>query len=106
MAAGVAREAIWLDPGIGFGKTAQHSLTLLAHLGQLVGLGFKTVLGVSRKRFIRAVDETAEAASDRLGAALAGAVIGAEAGVAAVRAHDVRETVQALKLWEAVRAAG
>jgi len=103
IAAGVAREAIWLDPGIGFGKTAEHSLNLLANLDRIVALGFRTVLCVSRKRFIRAVDPTAEAAADRLGGSIAGALIGAQAGVSAVRAHDVRETVQALKLWTAAR---
>jgi dihydropteroate synthase len=103
LAAGVAREAIWLDPGIGFGKMLEHSLALLGHLDRIVALGFNTVLGVSRKSFIRALDPTAEAASDRLGGSLAGALIGAEAGVTAIRAHDVRETAQALKLWAAAR---
>jgi dihydropteroate synthase len=103
MAAGVRREAIWLDPGVGFGKTTAHSLTLLAHLKQLTGRGFKTLLGVSRKRFIMAVDPSAAKAADRLGGSLACAVMGAEAGVDAVRVHDVRETMQALKVWAAVR---
>jgi dihydropteroate synthase len=103
--AGVARERIWLDPGIGFGKTAAHSLELLAHLDRIVALGFKTVLGVSRKRFIQAVDPSAAQASDRLGGSIAGALVGAEAGVHAVRVHAVRETVQALALWAAVKRA-
>jgi dihydropteroate synthase len=104
MAAGVRREAIWVDPGIGFGKTLEHNLQLLAHLDQLKALGFKTVLGVSRKRFLRAIDPTAEAATDRLGGSLAGAIVGAEAGVDLVRVHDVRETVQALNTWALVQA--
>ena len=103
MAAGVKREAIWLDPGVGFGKSTAHSLALMAHLDRLTGLGFKTLLGVSRKRFIQAVDPTAVQAVDRLGGSLACAVIGAEADVDAVRVHDVRETVQALKVWAAVK---
>jgi dihydropteroate synthase len=103
--AGVAPEAIWLDPGIGFGKTVEHNLALLSHLGQLTGLGFKTVLGVSRKRFIRAIDARADAPLDRLGGSIAGAIVGAQAGVDAIRAHDVRETDQALKVWAAVKAA-
>jgi dihydropteroate synthase len=102
LAAGVAGDAIWLDPGIGFGKTPAHSLALMANLGRVTALGFKTLLGVSRKRFIHAVDPSAEKAVDRLGGSLACAVIGAEAGVAAVRVHDVRQTVQALKVWAAV----
>jgi dihydropteroate synthase len=104
MAAGVRREAIWVDPGIGFGKTLAHNLELLANLDKIRALGFKTVLGVSRKRFLKAIDPTAEAAEDRLGGSLAGALIGAEAGVDAIRVHDVRETVQALKSWALVRA--
>ncbi|MDB5461470.1 MAG: dihydropteroate synthase [Caulobacteraceae bacterium] len=105
MAAGVEREAIWVDPGIGFGKTLAHNLELLANLDRLKALDFRTVLGVSRKRFLRAIDPAAVEAGDRLGGSLAGALIGAEAGVDAVRAHDVRETVQALKVWAAVSAA-
>ena len=103
MASGVKSDAIWLDPGVGFGKTTAHSLALMAHLDRLTGLGFKTLLGVSRKRFIQAVDPSAEKAVDRLGGSIACALIGAEAGVDAVRVHDVRETVQALKVWAAVQ---
>ena len=105
MAAGVRREAIWVDPGIGFGKTLHHNLALLAHLDRLKALGFRTVLGVSRKRFLRAIDPTAEDASDRLGGSLAGALAGAQAGIDAIRVHDVRETVQALKTWAAIASA-
>lgn len=102
MAAGVARERIWLDPGVGFGKRPEHNLELLRGLDQLVALGFPVLLGVSRKRFIRSIDETAVEATDRLGGSLAAALWGAKAGVAAVRVHDVRETAQALKVWEAI----
>jgi dihydropteroate synthase len=105
MAAGVRREAIWLDPGIGFGKTLEHNLALLAHLDALKGLGFRTVLGVSRKRFLHAIDPAGQAVADRLGGSIAGALIGARAGVDAVRVHDVRETAQAFKVWAAVEAA-
>jgi dihydropteroate synthase len=105
MAAGVAREAIWLDPGIGFGKTPQHNLALLADLDRLTALGFRTLLGASRKRFIRSIDASATQTSDRLGGSIAVALKAAEAGVDAVRAHDVRETVQALKVWAAMQAA-
>lgn len=104
MAAGVKRNAIWLDPGIGFGKTLEHNLQILANLDQIKALGFKTVLGVSRKRFLRAADPSALEATDRLGGSLAGALIGADAGMDAIRVHDVRETVQALKTWALVRA--
>lgn len=101
MAAGVAREKIWLDPGIGFGKRLEHNLALLANLDRLVGLGFPVLLGVSRKRFIAALDPGASAA-DRLPGSLAAALAGVKAGVAAVRVHDVAETIQALKVWEAI----
>jgi dihydropteroate synthase len=104
MAAGVRREAIWVDPGIGFGKTLAHNLELLANLDKVRALGFKTVLGVSRKRFLKAIDKTAVEAEDRLGGSLAGALIGAEAGMDAIRVHDVRETVQALTTWSLVNA--
>ena len=103
MTAWVRREAIWLDPGIGFGKTLEHNLALLGDLPALGALGFRTLLGVSRKSFIRAIDPTAVEAVDRLGGSIACALIGAEAGVSAVRVHDVRETAQALKVWAAVR---
>jgi dihydropteroate synthase len=106
MAAGVARERIWLDPGIGFGKTTEHSLALLAHLEPIVALGFPVVLGVSRKRFIGSVDPAAASADDRLGGSLAAALAGARAGVAVLRAHDVRETRQALAVQAAIEAAG
>jgi len=102
LAAGVARDRIWLDPGIGFGKTAAHNLSLLAGLEQIVALGFPVLLGASRKGFIRAVDPTAADPADRLGASLAAALAGARAGVAAVRVHDVRETVQALAMAAAI----
>lgn len=105
MAAGVAREKIWLDPGIGFGKTLAHNLSLLAALPRLVALGYPVLLGASRKRFIAAIDPLGAAAEARLGGSLAAHLVGAAAGVAAVRAHDVRETAQALAVWEAVRAA-
>jgi len=102
MAAGVARDRIWLDPGIGFGKTLEHNLALLAALPRFVALGFPVLLGASRKRFIAALDPAAEGAGDRLGGSLAAALHGARSGVAAVRVHDVRETVQALKVQAAI----
>lgn len=102
MAAGVAREKIWLDPGIGFAKTTAHNLTLTARLDALVDLGFPVLYAASRKRLIQDVDETAVAATDRLGGSLALAMEGARRGARMVRVHDVRETVQALKVQAAV----
>jgi dihydropteroate synthase len=106
MAAGVARNKIWLDPGIGFGKGPGHNLDLLRRLDRLVGTGFPVLLGVSRKRFIRSVDRTAVETGDRLGGSLAAALWGASQGVKALRVHDVRETVQALKVWDAIQEDG
>jgi dihydropteroate synthase len=106
MAAGVAREAIWLDPGLGFGKSVAHNLSLLAELNRIVGLGFPVLLGASRKRFIGSLDSLAADAADRLGGSLACALAGARAGVAMVRVHDVRETVQALAVQAAIEEAG
>jgi dihydropteroate synthase len=105
MGAGVARARILIDPGIGFGKTTAHNLQLLANLDHLVALGFPVLLGVSRKGFIHAVDGAAPEASDRLGGSLAAALVGAQGGCAVLRVHDVRETVQALKVEAAIAAA-
>ncbi len=102
--AGVRRAAIWLDPGIGFGKRPEHNLALLAHLDRMVALGFPVLLGASRKRTVQAIDPTAVDPLDRLGGSLAIALHGARAGVAMVRVHDVRETVQALKVQAAIMA--
>lgn len=99
--AGVARERIALDPGIGFGKTLEHNLILIAGLERIAALGYPVVVGVSRKRFIGAltgVDEPAE----RLAGSLAGAVCAAERGASVLRVHDVAPTVQALAVASAV----
>ncbi len=104
--AGVQREKLWLDPGLGFGKTAAHNLALVAGLDRLTALGFPVLVGASRKRTIQAVDPSAVEASDRLGGSLALAMEAAARGARAVRVHDVRETVQALALQAAVRACG
>ena len=103
LAAGVARDRIRVDPGIGFGKTLAHNLALLRDLPAIAALGFPLVLGVSRKRSIAAIDPTAADAQDRLGGSLALALWCADGGAAVVRVHDVRETVQALKVRAALR---
>lgn len=106
MAAGVAREKIWLDPGVGFGKRPEHNLALIARLDAVAALGYPVLLGVSRKRFIAALDPSGGAALDgRLAGSLAAALAGVERGAGVLRVHDVAETVQALKIWEAVAAA-
>lgn len=105
MAAGVARERIWLDPGIGFGKTAAHNLALTAQLDRLAATGFPVLYGASRKRVIQSVDPTATDPADRLGGSLALALAAARAGASILRVHDVRETVQALAVQAAVAGA-
>lgn len=102
IAAGVARNKIWIDPGIGFGKRLEHNLALLAHLDRFVALGFPVLLGVSRKSFIAAVHPPSKLAQDRVAGSLACAIAGAQAGVEAVRVHDVAETVQALAVHQAI----
>ena len=101
LAAGVPRENILVDPGIGFGKTLEHNLTLLRRLDVIAGLGFPLLLGVSRKRFIGALDVAAEP-DGRLGGSLAAALLGSEKGAAILRVHDVRETVQAVRVHQAI----
>ena len=102
MAAGVVRERIWLDPGIGFGKTLAHNLALTADLDRLVELGFPVLFGASRKRMILGIDPTATDPGDRIGGSVALALAAAGRGVRMIRVHDVRETVQALRLLAAL----
>lgn len=102
MAAGVARERIWLDPGVGFGKTPAHNMALTARLDVLAALGFPVLYAASRKRTIQAIDPSAVEATDRLGGSIALALEGARRGARMIRVHDVRETVQALKAQAAV----
>jgi dihydropteroate synthase len=102
LAAGIERRRIWLDPGLGFGKTVAHNLALLRGLDRIVSLGFPVVVGASRKGMIRALDPTAARTGDRLGGSLAIALAAVRAGAAMIRVHDVRETVQALTVEAAI----
>ncbi len=99
---GVSADQVVLDVGIGFGKTLEHNLQLLAALGGFTNLGRPLLLGVSRKSFIAKLD--GKAGSERLSGALACTVLAAEAGVGLFRAHDVAATVKALRMTEAVMA--
>jgi dihydropteroate synthase len=101
-AAGVARDQVILDVGIGFGKTLDHNLQLLAGLRSFTNLERPLLLGVSRKSFISKLLGTQ--AGERLPAVLACTALAAGAGVQMFRAHDVAETVQALRMTEAIRA--
>jgi dihydropteroate synthase len=104
--AGLGRELLLVDPGIGFGKTLAHNLTLLRELRRFAALGLPVLVGASRKSFIGRVDPSASAAQDRLGGSLAAALWAGQAGAAVLRVHDVRETAQALALWTAIGEAG
>jgi dihydropteroate synthase len=99
-AAGIAGERVWLDPGIGFGKTANHNMELLRRLGELRELGRPLVVGTSRKSFIGLVDGSG--AGERLGGTIASSVIAAAEGADVLRVHDVAEMRQALAVAAAI----
>jgi dihydropteroate synthase len=100
-AAGIARERILIDPGIGFGKTKEHNLQLLAHLNRFVATGYAVLLGASRKRFMGSI--CAETEPRKLvGATCATTVLGVMAGVRVFRVHDVCENRQAVDVSWAV----
>ncbi len=97
---GVDSRRIMIDPGIGFGKTVDHNIEIIARLAEFGSLGKPIVIGVSRKSFIGALSGTGNT-SERLGGSLAAAAIAAMNSANIVRAHDVSETVQALRIaWE------
>jgi dihydropteroate synthase len=100
LAAGIARERIVLDPGFGFGKTLAHNLQLLRALPELAAAGYPVMAGLSRKSSLGQI--TGRAAAERLPASLAAALAAVARGAAIVRVHDVRETVDALKVWRAI----
>jgi dihydropteroate synthase len=101
-AAGVAEERIWLDPGIGFGKTLEHNLELLRRLGELRELGRPLVIGASRKSFIGKIDGSP--VGDRLGGSIASAVMAMAEGADVLRVHDVAEAAQAIEVAGAILA--
>ncbi|HEY5635388.1 MAG TPA: dihydropteroate synthase [Burkholderiales bacterium] len=103
-AAGIARERLVADPGFGFGKTAAHNLVLLRRLSELSVLGVPLAAGWSRKSTLGVL--TGREAGDRLAASLAAALLAAQAGATILRVHDVKETVDVLRVWQAVQEAG
>jgi dihydropteroate synthase len=102
LAAGVAREKIWLDPGFGFGKTPAHNLDLLRALPRIAALGFPVVVGASRKSWIAKLAKDGSPADQRLGGSIALALAAARAGARVLRVHDVAETKQALAVAAAI----
>jgi dihydropteroate synthase len=100
VSAGVDEQRIWLDPGIGFGKTVDHNLELLARIGELRDLGQPLVVGTSRKSFIGKLDGSE--ASERLGGTIASSVLAAVEGADVLRVHDVSEVRQAMTVATAI----
>jgi dihydropteroate synthase len=100
--AGIVRERIVLDPGVGFGKTLDQSATVIARLGELREFGLPILMGLSRKRFISSISPSEP--HQRIGGSIAGNLLAVQAGANIVRVHDVAETVQALQVMAAITA--
>ncbi|OGB30743.1 MAG: dihydropteroate synthase [Burkholderiales bacterium RIFCSPLOWO2_12_FULL_61_40] len=109
---GVEKARICIDPGIGFGKTVAQNFALLARQQELLSLGYPVLAGWSRKSSLAAVTQTSLASvatldvHDRMAPSVAAALLAVQHGASVVRVHDVKETVQALKVWAAMQAAG
>jgi dihydropteroate synthase len=102
IAKGIDTERISIDPGFGFGKSLEHNLDMLTNFAEFSSLGFPVLAGISRKSMLGKI--TGKDTDDRLAASVAAAVMAADRGAMIVRVHDVTETVDALKLWEAINA--
>ena len=102
VAHGIREDRIWLDPGIGFGKTIDHNLELLARLGEIVALGRPVVVGTSRKSFLGAI--TGREAGERVAGTIATNVLALAAGARVFRVHDVAEAHDALTVAAATLA--
>ncbi len=100
LAAGVAHERLVVDPGFGFGKTLEHNLQLLRSLERLAVDGLPLLAGMSRKSMLAAI--TGRPVGERLAASIAVALLAAQRGAAIIRVHDVRETCDALRVWQAL----
>jgi dihydropteroate synthase len=98
--AGIARDRLVLDPGIGFGKTPEQSIACIARLSEFKRFGLPILVGASRKRFINAV--TPAPPDERIGGSISAHLMAVESGAAIVRVHDVAETVQALRVKAAI----
>jgi dihydropteroate synthase len=99
-AAGIAHERIAIDPGFGFGKTLAHNLALLRSIATFAATGYPVLVGVSRKSSLGEI--TGRDVGERVPASLAAALAAVSRGASIVRVHDVRETVDALKVWNTV----
>ena len=101
ISSGIANERIAIDPGFGFGKSLEHNLNMLTNFAEFSSLGFPVLAGISRKSMIGKI--TGKDTNDRVAASIAAAIMAADRGATIVRVHDVAETVDALKLWEAIQ---
>ena len=99
-AKGVEKNRIAIDPGFGFGKSLEHNLSMLKHFDQFSQLGYSVLVGISRKSMLGKL--TGKDTHERLAPSVAAAIMAADRGARIVRVHDVLETVDALKLWEAI----
>ena len=102
--AGISRERIFLDPGIGFGKTTEHNLQLLKRLDVLVDLGYRVLVGASRKRFIGQITGK-DNPEDRIFGTAATTAIAVTKGASIIRVHDVAQTVDVVKVANAIHRA-
>lgn len=100
-AAGIARSRIALDPGFGFGKALEHNVALFRAIPALAALGYPLLVGVSRKRMIG--DISGRAVGERTAGSVAAALLAAQNGASIVRVHDVKETVDAIRIWQTLR---
>ena len=103
-AAGVARDRIVIDPGFGFGKTIEHNVALFRAIPALASMGYPVLAGLSRKRTIGEI--TGRAVDERMAGSVAAALLAVQNGASLVRAHDVGETVDAIKVWLALGGQG
>ena len=101
ISSGIAIDRITIDPGFGFGKSLEHNLNMLSNFSEFSTLGLPVLAGISRKSMIGKI--TGKDTNDRVAPSIAAAIMAADRGASIVRVHDVAETVDALKLWEAIQ---
>lgn len=101
LAKGIDKNRIAIDPGFGFGKNLEHNLNMLANFAQFSSLGVPVLAGISRKSMLGKI--TGKDTNERVAASIAAAIMAADRGAKIIRVHDVAETVDALKLWEAIQ---
>lgn len=98
---GIHQDRIAIDPGFGFGKSLEHNIKMLAHFQSFASTGFPVLAGISRKSMLGKI--TGKDTNDRVASSIAAAIMAADRGAQIIRVHDVPETVDALKLWDALQ---